>query len=67
VGPGLAVRLTLRLLGTEIFHISTDRDDEPDGASLDGGTTSAYPMGFTPPQPPPYEHDTPPHTEEGWE
>lgn len=40
-------RLTLRILGTEVLHVST----EPEVAlqeytSLDGGTTTSYPIGF---------------------
>lgn len=64
------MRFTLRLLGQEVLHFSTDDwigDALDEACSLDGGTTSAYPIGFTQPEPPPYEHDTPPHTEEGWE
>ena len=44
------MRLTLRLLGTEVIHICTDHTCEPpptDGEELAGGTTSANVVGFT--------------------
>lgn len=45
------MRLTLRLLGVEVLHITTDPlepDYEDDGDALNGGTTPSYPVGFTP-------------------
>lgn len=42
------MRFTLRFLGFEVLAISTDSEDfEDEGCSLDGGTTAAYPIGFT--------------------
>ena len=44
------MRLTIRLLGAEILHISTDPDDayNDEGDALNGGTSAAYPIGFAP-------------------
>lgn len=51
------MRLTIRLLGTEVFHVSTEPDEDEDTArDLSGGNLGAYPieagatdwhMGFT--------------------
>lgn len=55
----------MRLLGFEVISISTDAEETADeGASLDGGTTSAYPVGFSLPVAAPNEHDCPPYIEE---
>lgn len=40
------MRFTLRLLGTEIFHISTDPESAED-VSLSGGVTTSYPIQVT--------------------
>lgn len=54
----------MRLLGFEVLHLTTDPDEVDEACSLDGGTTSAYPIGFTLPTPAPDEHDCPPYIEE---
>lgn len=42
------MRFTLRLLGFEVLDLSLGDDvAEDEGCSLDGGTTAAYPIGFT--------------------
>lgn len=39
------MRLTIRLLGTEVFHVDTDAlTPVPDGP----GESTSYPLGFTP-------------------
>lgn len=56
------MRLTIRLLGTEIFHVTTDPEwAEEDDCSRDlsGGTTGAMPMGFVPHMDRPHEVETP--------
>ena len=40
------MNLTIRLLGTEILHISTDAQQDDRDVHLSGGTTSSYPVGF---------------------
>ena len=41
------MRLTIRLLGTEVFHVSTDPEPEDDKErDLSGGTLASTPMGF---------------------
>jgi hypothetical protein len=43
------MRLVIRLLGTEVFAVETGPEAAAeDGAELAGGTTSSYPVGFTP-------------------
>lgn len=37
------MRLTIRLLGTEMLHVSTEADDSDDGP----GDVTTYPVGFT--------------------
>lgn len=37
------MRLTIRLLGVEVFHASTDKDEEV----ADRGDCTTYPIGFT--------------------
>lgn len=43
------MRLTVRLLGLELLSVEASTEDEvaEEGAELAGGTTSAYPLGFT--------------------
>lgn len=42
------MRVTLRLLGLEVFSLEATTDEEAtEGCSLDGGTTASYPVGFT--------------------
>jgi len=58
------VRLTIRLLSTEVLHIETSAGSsspEPDDCSRDlsGGTTSAMPMGFVAHMDKPHEVDVP--------
>jgi hypothetical protein len=38
------MRLTIRLLGTEVLHISTDSDEQQPGPE---GEVTTYPVGFT--------------------
>ena len=40
------MRLTIRLLGVEVFHASTDKDDP----LPERGDCTTYPIGFTGPQ-----------------
>lgn len=40
------VRLTIRVLGCEVLHIDTDRDDRQ--SQPDRGDCTTYPIGFTP-------------------
>lgn len=50
------MRLTLAWFGYEIdFSFGPTTVDEPDTCSLDGGTTSSYPVGFTQTPHPPWE------------
>lgn len=53
----VALRLTIRLLGTEVLHLSTD-PDEQQTIGLDGDSTS-YPMGFVARMERPHESETP--------
>lgn len=58
------MNVTLRFLGVEVFHFSTDTDadsstPEPDPRDLSGGTTAATPMGFVPRMDAPHEIETP--------
>ena len=39
------MRLTIRLLGTEVLHISTEADDAGNDGS---GDVTTYPVGFAP-------------------
>lgn len=39
------MRLTLRLLGTEVLHLSNERDDD---ALEDRGDLASMPVGFSP-------------------
>lgn len=57
------MHLTLRLLGFEVLSVEYATDDEyaEGGCSLDGGTTAAYPIGFAPSEPQPWDMDCPPH------
>jgi hypothetical protein len=50
------MNLTIRLLGTELLHISTDREQQQSGP--DGDVTS-YPVGFTARMERPHESETP--------
>lgn len=38
------MRLTIRLLGTEVLHVSTEADDASNGGP---GDCTTYPVGFT--------------------
>lgn len=49
------MRLTIRLLGIEVFHVSTDKD-EPDA---ERGDCTTYPIGFTAPPEAPALYDPP--------
>lgn len=42
--------LTIRVLGFELLHITSGEDEVvyTEGTELAGGTTSAYPIGFSP-------------------
>ena len=43
------MRLVVRILGAEVFAIETGAEPEDDTErDLSGGTTAAYPVGFTP-------------------
>lgn len=60
------MRLVVRILGLDLLDIELVTDspayepDEPDfSRDLSGGTTSAYPMGFTARMERPHEVDTP--------
>lgn len=42
------MRFTLRILGAEIFHVSTDPEPEDDKSrDLSGGTVSSIPISMT--------------------
>lgn len=42
------MNLTVRVLGLELFALEITTDGAPsEGAELAGGTTTAYPLGFT--------------------
>lgn len=54
------MQLTIRLLGAEVLHISTDAEPEDDcSRDLSGGTTSAMPMGLVAHMDKPHEVDVP--------
>ena len=55
-------RLAFSFLGVELFAVTIEGDEAGEFCSLDGGTTSAYPIGFAAA---PYEHEAPEHTWQG--
>jgi hypothetical protein len=51
-----AVNLTIRPLGTELLHISTDSEQQQSGPN---GDVIGYPVGFTARMERPHESETP--------
>lgn len=53
------MRLTLRFLGLDLLDLNVDTDAACAPASDDPGDCTTYPVGFTMPDPAPYELDCP--------
>lgn len=63
------MRVTIAAFGLELdvtFGPADAPSPAPDGASLDGGTTSAYPMGFVAVHDQPDMVGLPPDRSNGW-